>query len=391
MISRMHQKTFSSPPTAKIGSEQLPGGHPADVALIITSLSGGGAERVFLDLAGRMASMGLKVDLVLAEAEGAYISQIPKGVRLVDLAAPRRVQSVLKLAAYLRKNKPRRLLSTLLFSNVAVHLAARLARYKGRIVLREANTLSSYIPEASRKKRMTAHILLRRAYENADAVVGVSDGVVQDLRFYLRLSTPNLVTIYNPMPRVPDQPARHPHPFFQGDAPVLIAAGRLRRQKRFDILLDAFARVRRLRPAKLIIFGYGDDHDALHQRVAELGMDHDVDLPGFDERIFEAMSSADLFVMSSDFEGLPNVLIQALGCGLPVVSTDCPSGPREILSDGRYGALVEPGDAAALADAITTELDTPRIVDVNEAVARFSPDVVAARYLDILEIPRHDA
>jgi glycosyltransferase involved in cell wall biosynthesis len=216
--------------------------------------------------------------------------------------------------------------------------------------------------------------------------------VAQDLSTATGIPRERISTIYNPV--VPPElltRAKAPleHPWFEPDSPpVLLGVGRLSAQKDFPTLLRAFARVRRLRPARLIILGEGKRPGYRPELLAlarELGVGEDVQLPGFAENPYAYMARASVFVMSSAWEGLPSVLVEALACGCPVVSTDCPSGPREILQGGRYGRLVPVGDAEALAKAILATLDAPPDGEMlRTRGAEFSVGASTQRYLDVL-------
>jgi glycosyltransferase involved in cell wall biosynthesis len=182
------------------------------------------------------------------------------------------------------------------------------------------------------------------------------------------------------------EPVSHPW-FTPGQPPVILGVGRLTPQKDFPTLLRAFALVRRQRPARLVIVGEGrtEAKEALLRLAIELGCPDDVSLPGFTHNPFCFMANASVFVLSSLHEGLPGVLIQALACGVPVVSTDCPSGPREILEGGRHGRLVALGDFAAMADAITEALERPGDGAARMARGRqFSVERAVDRYLGLL-------
>jgi glycosyltransferase involved in cell wall biosynthesis len=197
-----------------------------------------------------------------------------------------------------------------------------------------------------------------------------------------------MTTIYNPVVDyrlVTMAQASPSHPWLLSrQVPVILAAGRLVPQKDFTTLIQAFARVRRERPARLLILGDGEQRDALLALAAECGVRDDVDLPGFDPNPFAAMRAASAFVLSSRYEGLPGVLIQAMACGARVVSTDCPSGPREVLEGGRWGTLVPVGDVAALATAVAATLDDPHPPDVRVRTAAFSEEQAVERYARVL-------
>jgi glycosyltransferase involved in cell wall biosynthesis len=228
-----------------------------------------------------------------------------------------------------------------------------------------------------------------RSYLAADGITAVSQGIAEDLVCSFGLPRERVTTIYNPVvtPELLAQ-AQAPldHPWFAPDAPpVILGVGRLHPQKDFPTLLRAFARVRAVRVVRLVILGEGEQRAALQQLVAELGLTKDVALPGFVGNPFAYMARAGVFVLSSAYEGLPGVLIQALACGCPVVSTDCPSGPGEILEQGAYGPLVGVGDVAALAQAMLALLAHPPAAErLRHRAAEFSLDRAVDRYWRVL-------
>jgi glycosyltransferase involved in cell wall biosynthesis len=230
---------------------------------------------------------------------------------------------------------------------------------------------------------------MRRAYRHVDQIVAVSQGVADDVMAITGLPAPRVTVVRNPvvMPTLPEL-AQYPvdHPWFDGGGPpVLLGAGRLTAQKDFPTLLEAFARVRAQRPCRLVILGDGRLRGALQHQAAALGVAEDLSLPGFTSNPYAYMARAAVFVLSSAWEGSPNVLTEAMAVGTPVVATDCPSGPREILQGGRYGPLVPVGDAPALARAILDMLRTPTASDaLKRAVADYSVERSTAHYLKAL-------
>jgi glycosyltransferase involved in cell wall biosynthesis len=231
-------------------------------------------------------------------------------------------------------------------------------------------------------------------YRLADALVGVSDGVCDGLRELLGAEAPPIHRIYSPMDltRIGAQAREAPtHPWFlDGRRPLLVSVGRLSRIKDQATMLRALA----LLPAdhRLVIFGEGKRRPQLEALAAELGVSGRVNLPGHVENPFSHVAAADLFVLCSTFEGFCNALVEALVAGTPVVSTDCPSGPREILDGGRYGPLVPVKDPAALARAIREALaQPPAPADLAEAVARLEIEQSIPRYLRVLGFARGTA
>jgi glycosyltransferase involved in cell wall biosynthesis len=361
---------------------------PRPLALFLPALAGGGAERVMLDLAAAFVARGVTVDLVVATPGGALRSEVPDGVALHDLGAARTLAAAHALVRYLRRARPSALLATLAHANVVAAWAAGFAPGT-RLVLREANTASSdQGAEGALGRAM--RFAMRLAYRRAAAVVAVSDGVAADLRSHLDVPDARLHVIANPVltPRVATGALRTPgHPWLSdGGPPVVLAVGRLAPQKDFAMLVRAFARVRATTPCRLLVLGEGPERARLEALAAELGVATDVAWPGFDPNPFAAMAHAAVFALSSAWEGLPNVLIQARSLGTPVVATDCPSGPREVLDGGALGALVPVGDDAAFARALADALRSPRLATSAAWRARYDADAIALQYLDVLGV-----
>jgi glycosyltransferase involved in cell wall biosynthesis len=300
------------------------------------------------------------------------------------------------LARYLRTQRPEAMLSALNHSNLAAVWARRLAGVPTRLVVSERNTLSVRAGRSEDRGLRALPGMIRRFYPWADAVTAVSDGVADDLARVAGIPRERIVTTWNPVvsPALAEAAARPlEHPWLQpGEPPVVLAAGKLRPQKDFATLLDAFARVREGRAARLVILGEGPEEGSLRVRARRLGISAEVAFEGFVDNPFAFMARAAVFVLSSAWEGLPSVLIQAMACGCPVVSTDCPSGPAEILERGAYGPLVPVGDAAALADAIARVLAQPPDRErLRRRAQDFSAERVAQRYLDVLLPPQRGA
>jgi glycosyltransferase involved in cell wall biosynthesis len=245
--------------------------------------------------------------------------------------------------------------------------------------------------------------LLQRCYRRADAVVAVSKGVARDIAKYLDLNEDHVKAIYNPIETKEIESLSQEsidHPWFDsGGVPVILGVGRFVAQKDFPLLLRAFARVRKEREARLILLG-GDDSAAdqrqhrreLSELATRLGIKQDFDMPGFRVNPYPYLRRASVFVLSSRYEGFGNVLVEAMLCGCPVVSTNCPSGPAEILCDGKYGMLVPVGDERRLADAICETLDVTASKSVLQSRGReFSVENAVKRYRKVLLDVRAEA
>ena len=359
------------------------------LAIFVADMGGGGAERSMLNLARGFAKRGHSVDLVLARAEGQFLNDLPDDVRVIDLNASRVIKSLPGLMRYLRREKPDGMVSSVDYVNIVALWARRLSGARTKLVINEQNQLSVLSANSPLRRQRMMPKLARRFYKWANAIIAVSEGVKADLETVLRLPPERIDVIYNPSV---DQSQVHAaakleveHPWFQDQQiPTILAAGRLTAQKDYPTLLRAFARVRAEKRARLVILGEGEDRSQLESLVRELGIGEDVSLPGFAGNPFAYMARASLFVMSSRWEGLPTVLVEALCCGAPVVSTDCPSGPREILKDPRCSRLVPVSDVNALSDAIISALDGKLRKPERESWLPFEMDIITDRYLAIM-------
>ena len=394
------------------------------VAFIITDLGGGGAERVVLNLAGGLLDRGHKVDIVLLRERVNY--KVPEGVRLFTiegrpgknavegaagvsgrrirlpgrftpldwarmacavgwnpfcLPEPRHVRQARALACYMGRYKPDCVLSNIPAADIATLWATRFVAEPPPII----PVLHNFVGRENWRHLRRFRYLLARAAR----FVGVSRGVSASLSANMGVPGDGITTIYNPAvtPDLQVRMAERPdHPWLQGrETPVILAAGRLARQKDHFTLIKAFARLATRRSCRLIILGEGALRKELEGFVADLKLTDRVSLPGWAENPFAFMSRASLFVLSSIYEGLGMVLIEALACGCPCVSTDCPAGPAEILEDGRVGPLVPVGDETALAEAMGRVLDQPPDRQVlKRRAACFSADRAIAAYENLL-------
>ncbi|MFW6085205.1 MAG: glycosyltransferase [Gemmatimonadota bacterium] len=362
------------------------------VAVAIPSLDGGGAERVVVNLLRGFVDAGLEVDLLLVRPRGPLLDEVPSEVEIVPLAGGRIIASLPSLVRYLRHRRPDVVLSHLDSMNLVALWARRLAGVPARVVVTTHIALSRHASGGSLRQRIVAR-LVGRAYRSADAVVAVSRGVAADLERRIRRRD-SIRVIYNPIvspelrkraDSVRSMPAAE-LPGVPANARLVLSVGRLTPQKNQALLLEAFEALAGDVPeAHLVILGEGGERQALEQRAGELGLEGRISLPGFVEDVAPWYAAADVFVLSSDWEGLPTVLIEALLYGCPVVSTRCPSGPEEILEDGRYGRLVPMRDAPALAEAIRATLrEPPDPARLRARAADFATDRAVREYLRAL-------
>lgn len=357
-------------------------------AIYLPSLAGGGAERSMVNLAIGMAQQpGVQVDLVLAEASGPYLKSVPPSIRIVDLKAGRVLQSLMPLAGYLRREKPKGIVAAMDHANLVALWAKRLAGGTTNVAVCMQNTVSQDAHNAANTRGRFIPAATKWFYPWATGVVGVSQGVVDD---FVKLTgvRKNVMVIHNPVvtPELESR-AEEPvdHPWLQaGQKPVLMGVGRLTKQKDFPNLINAFAEVRRQHDVRLMILGEGELRGELEQLVSSLGLGEHVALPGFAPNPYAYMKRARMFVLSSLWEGLPTVLIEAMAVGTPVVATDCPSGPQEILRGGKLGRLVPISDHKALAEAISKTLMEPRQPPNPDHYRDYTQAVVTEKYLKLL-------
>jgi glycosyltransferase involved in cell wall biosynthesis len=349
------------------------------IALFLPTLSEGGAERVFLNLAVGLSQKGYLIDFILSQAEGPYVTELPdlpKSIRVIVLNrhnhnSSRTIISLPALIRYLRHEKPVALLSAL-HANIIAVWARKLAGVPTRIAINEQNTFTfqnQVLPGAYGWLMLQ---LIRLFYPWADRIIAVSHGAADDLSIAARIPKSRILTIFNPIITIELQmkaSASFDHSwFYPNEPPVIVSIGRLTEQKDFNTLIRAFALARKEKASRLLILGEGEDRKKLEALIHELEMDQYVSMPGFVQNPYPYLTHAALYVLSSRWEGLPTALVEALYCNTPVIATDCPSGPREILKDGLYGQLVPMGDVTHLAQAILSGL--------NGNILRMPPDIL---------------
>ena len=401
---------------------------PSRIGVLTRGITGGGVQRMSLNVAAELVERGWQVDL-LSRKDGDR-SQLPHGVRLIVLPArSRTIARALALRAdpagfgamlrpvlgcaigaeplrylsplrdYLVESRPAALLSATTYLNLVALWARRLAGTGTRVLVSERDSLSANLTTGRSRRAWRgrhAPALLARAYPEADAIVAVSNGVADDLAQLTGIARPAVRTIYNPVVP-PDIGAKAAEPIDEpwlepGQPPVVLSAGRLVKKKQYGVLLQSIAALREQRPVRLIILGEGPERARIEAEARRLGIADDVRLVGWCDNPYAYMSRAAAFALTSDREGFGNVLVEAMRCGAPVVATDCPSGPGEILDGGKYGALVPVGDVAAIAIALRRMLDEPQ--DRNRFRRRggeFTVERAVDAYLEAVRLPARPA
>jgi glycosyltransferase involved in cell wall biosynthesis len=360
------------------------------IVLFIADFGTGGAERVFANLAGSLSERGCEVILLSGVfAERAYLDAIPPSVRVLELGIRHMKYAIPAMIRFLRRERPAVLISALDQCNLVAVLAAKMAMTGTPVVATIHQTISQSLK--ARKQlwpRIVTHAMLK-CLRMADKIVAVSRGTADDFSRMASIARDRIDVVYNPvlgpaLYRAADEPLEHPW-FQPGEPPVILGMGRMTAQKDFPNLIRAFSSVRKRHDARLMILGEGGERPMLEQLVRSLDLCEHVALPGIVRNPYPYLKRSALFALSSAWEALPTVLIEALACGCKVVSTDCPSGPREILQDGRFGSLVPVRNKAALAEAILAGLSGECYYHVSQTdLEPFTMESATNAYLQLL-------
>lgn len=353
------------------------------VAVVMPSLSGGGVQRVLLNLGAEFLGRGMGVTVVVLGRTGSGAT-VPEGLEVIELQEGGHLAKTRSLAALLDQREVDVAISGITRANLSSLFAARFARRRVRTVLTKHLPLDRL--SSSPWRRYALRQVIKTFYSRADAVVAVSQGTLDSLEA-AGVRPRRLLRIANPViQRDLDDRMAGPvaHPWFEpGTPPVVLSAGRLTEQKGFDVLIRAFAELRGQREARLVILGEGELRQTLEGLATSLGVAADVSLPGHASDALPYMARAPVFALSSRWEGLPTVLIEALAAGSTVVAADCRVGPREILVGGELGALVPVDDPAALARALARALDEPKPVE-RSVLAEYMVGRAADRYIELI-------
>jgi glycosyltransferase involved in cell wall biosynthesis len=357
------------------------------ICIVTPSFTGGGAERVAVNLANFYAEEGHHVQIIAFNGHGPYRDQVAKAVEVVALGTSSR-SAFFKLLRAMRRYRPEVVMSVMRGSNIQVGLCAFF--FKSTFLFREASTMNA-IDAMHGPKRTIVKAMMRLAYSRADVVVANSEGTKAGLLNCKIAKQEQLTVIGNPV--LPADVAvklnqKADHPWLEDPhLRVILSVGRLTGLKNHAMLLRSFAAVQGQRPElRLVFLGDGPEKDNLQQLAEELSIAGNIDFVAFQQNPFAYYAAADLFVLTSDFEGFGNVLVEAMAAGTPVISTDCPGGPADILLGGKLGALVPVNDHKALAHAIENTLDDeefcaePGLRRAND----FTIGSIAKRYLKLV-------
>jgi glycosyltransferase involved in cell wall biosynthesis len=360
------------------------------VSLFVATLAGGGAERVAANLSSGLSNLGYAVDLIVCDGTGAMRRVLKGDVRLIDLRCGKVKWAVLHLRRYFLKRRPSAVISIQTDCNLATLIVSRLVRKPPRIIISEHN-ICKKPGERNSLGVLFRRFLIKRLYPHADAMVAVSKGVKSDYQELIGTSCCNVKVVYNPAYDEDTLGAKaeaHSCSMPSSDSPFVLAVGRLTRQKGFDSLVEAFSQISELVDCNVVILGEGEERTALQEQIDRLGLRRRISLKGFVGDPCTYFKGASLFVLSSRWEGFGLVLVEALAYGKRIVSTNCRSGPSEILENGKYGRLVPEDDVAALAHAIAEELKAPDTHEKRKArmlrAQEFSIETAAHRYARLL-------
>ena len=364
---------------------------PARLAIFVAFSGSGGVEKVIYNLLQGFSAHDIQVDLLAVVGKRGWLPEIPwPNVRVINLGVKHSQMAIPALVRYLRSERPDVLMVAKDRAIRTAILAHRFSSVKTRLVGQLHMNMSGYLQDKSPLQRWLRTAPMRWLFPDLDLIIGVSQGVVEDTINVTGIPRERMIALPNPVitPAVYAKsalPAGHPWLDEAGASPVILGVGRLSPEKDFATLIRAFHRVRGQRDGKLVIIGEGPLRQSLEKLIAELGLTDDVSLPGYVENPYAYIKRASLLALSSIAEGSPNVIIEALALGTPVVSTDCPYGPSETLAGGKYGALIPVGDSEALAQAMLATLANPLPAEtLQEAATEFSMERSAQRYLDVL-------
>lgn len=362
------------------------------ISIYIPSLNGGGAERVMLTMANALAdsNYATRVDLLVNKIEGPYIKDVSKSINLVSLNSKRTAFSLIPLAKYLNKQQPNVIISAMNYVNIITVIAKMLSHSKTHVIVTEHTDLMAAMRDNKNALRnFILKTLMQYTYKKADAIVAVSKGAAKALAQQTKIDISKITTIYNPVVTdklIHEQHELINHPWMKKETPYIIGVGRLIPLKNFEALITAYSYVQRYIDINLVILGQGHLKEELQKLVRDLRIEEKVLFTGFVDNPYPWIKNAECFVLSSRYEGLPTVLIEAMACGTPIVSTDCPSGPSEILENGLWGELVPISDIEALSKAILKVLSKDYVKkDVMERASFFSVDNALKGYLTILD------
>ncbi|PZS17213.1 MAG: glycosyl transferase [Pseudonocardiales bacterium] len=361
------------------------------VVVFMPSFAGGGAESVTLALCGGLARNHFDVHLVVGTGDGELRDSVPDDVSTCDIGASRTAYAIGGLLRYLRRERPDVVISAISHANIIAAFAVKLAMCRCKLIVVHHNTTSISTRRTLRRRDRLVPLLCGIAYRLADRIIAVSAGVADDLARSSHLPIERIQVLPNPIDyariRELSRDAARQDSVPCGDGPLLVAAGRLEPQKGLDTLLRSIAQVES--PCRLVILGDGSLRAELLSLVENLGLAGRVSLPGFVANPYPYFRQAQVYVLSSRWEGLPTVLLEALAFRLRIVSTDCPSGPSEILSGVQGAELVPVDDPGGLAAAIERAISAGPLGTVREEWREYDSALVIRQMCEVVHELSH--
>lgn len=358
------------------------------ISILLPHLRIGGAERVNLNLAYEFKRKGLRVEIVLVQAEGELLSEAQRNFKVINLKCQRLRSLPKNLINYISKNKPDTLLVSIWPLTIIAPIVNKFTKHSCKVIICEHNHLSKQYSNWGFAHRLYMQLSMIFGYRFANERIGVSRGVIEDISKLSFLSKEKFNLIYNPV-KLSVLPTKKKIKFAEDlwscpNGARILSVGNLTEQKNNELLLRSFAKLD-IPDARLMFVGDGEKRELIISLAKKLRIHDKVILAGFQSDPTPFYKTTNIFVLSSNYEGLPLVLVEALSCGTPIVSTNCPSGPAEILDNGIFGKLVPIGDVKALAKAIKKELNSKSDSDfLIKRSSEFLPKVVAERYLKLI-------
>tara|TARA_B100000212_G_scaffold89261_1_gene65453 strand:- start:27714 stop:28835 length:1122 start_codon:yes stop_codon:yes gene_type:complete len=368
------------------------------IAFFIPKLTYGGAERVIIDIANNLSKRGYLIDIVLAKGGKIYLEEISPSVNIINLNSKSTILSFFNLSRYIQKSRPNGIISALSHANCVVLLSRKFVNNNTKVVVSERNISYRNTFNKIGFKRFILDLLIKYLYPEAKCIVTVSEGVRESIINTYKFKRDHVKAILNPcdFQKINNLKSKCMlnskiiNGFKSENQKIILSVGSLTIQKNYSLLIKAFKIVSQEINCKLIILGEGPERSKLDELCRNLAIDsNSIYMPGFIANPFPYMKACDLYVMSSLWEGLPNVLIQALACKCNIISTDCDAGPREILEDGKWGRLIKVNDTNGLANAMIEELSSKNQKSFNSGIGnlnRFNIDKVTNQYLEALEL-----
>ncbi len=360
----------------------------ASLVTLTTPALDGGIGRNMVNLADAFHNLGCRVHLLIDKPKGPYLEQLHPSVKVIRLPTSHPVAGVPAMGRYLLQHKPDAILTPNVRHTALALRTRRLVRHPMRIYVNVHNTYSKTFRSLSLRKREKRIGKINTLYPRCNGIIPVSRGVADDLCALTKVPRQLMTTIYNPVvTRKLEEMATKAvdHPWLKdNERPIILGVSRLEKAKNLPLLISAFEQVRQQLPCRLMLIGDGTQYATIEARARASRFSGDITLTGHQVNPYNYMKNASLFVLSSSWEGFGNSLVEAMATGTPVVSTDCPSGPREILDNGRYGQLVPVGNETSLARAMLETLRSPLPGSVlKQAAERFRDTEIAKQYLQL--------